>query len=59
MALAPHEFNARFWSVIAATFLGFLGIGSVLPALAPHGAAEIVVRVDGVTVWRKAAPATG
>lgn len=36
MALTPHEFNARFWSVIAATFLGFLGIGSVLPALAPH-----------------------
>ncbi len=29
-------FSARFWSLIAATFLGFLGIGTVLPGLAPH-----------------------
>ena len=29
-------FGARFWSLIGATFLGFLGIGAVLPALAPH-----------------------
>ena len=36
MGLAPHEFNSRFWTVIAATFLGFLGIGAVLPALGPH-----------------------
>lgn len=28
--------GARFWSVIGATFLGFLGIGTVLPSLAPH-----------------------
>ena len=28
--------GARFWSLIAATFLGFLGIGTVLPGLAPH-----------------------
>lgn len=28
--------GARFWSVIGATFLGFLGMGTVLPALAPH-----------------------
>ena len=29
-------FGAKFWWVIAATFLGFLGIGTVLPSLAPH-----------------------
>jgi len=28
--------SARFWALIAAAFLGFLGIGAVLPALAPH-----------------------
>jgi MFS family permease len=28
--------GARFWALIGATFLGFLGIGTVLPALAPH-----------------------
>src|SRR3982751_2063027 len=28
--------GARFWSLIGATFLGFLGIGTVLPGLAPH-----------------------
>ncbi len=28
--------GGRFWCLIAATFLGFLGFGSVLPALAPH-----------------------
>jgi len=28
--------GARFWCLIAATFLGFLGFGTVLPALAPH-----------------------
>ncbi len=28
--------GARFWSVIGATFLGFLGMGAVLPALGPH-----------------------
>ena len=28
--------GARFWALIAATFLGFLGIGTVLPGLAPH-----------------------
>ncbi|MBI3208145.1 MAG: MFS transporter [Candidatus Solibacter usitatus] len=36
MGLNAHEFNARFWALIGATFLGFLGIGTVLPALAPH-----------------------
>lgn len=36
MVLAPHEFSSRFWTVIAATFLGFLGIGAVLPGLGPH-----------------------
>jgi MFS family permease len=36
MRLTAQGFSARFWSVIGATFLGFLGIGTVLPALAPH-----------------------
>jgi MFS family permease len=26
----------RFWLLVSATFLGFVGIGTVLPALAPH-----------------------
>jgi MFS family permease len=33
---STRAFGARFWSLICATFLGFLGIGTVLPALAPH-----------------------
>lgn len=36
MSFSAHEMGARFWSLIAATFLGFLGIGTVLPRLAPH-----------------------
>jgi MFS family permease len=36
MGLSPQDFGGRFWLVIAATFLGFLGMGTVLPALAPH-----------------------
>src|SRR3982751_4671162 len=28
--------GARFWALIGATFLGFLGIGTVLPSLGPH-----------------------
>ncbi|HJZ99795.1 MAG TPA: MFS transporter, partial [Candidatus Solibacter sp.] len=36
MSLLPTGYNLRFWCLIAATFLGFLGIGAVLPALAPH-----------------------
>src|SRR5579872_2922985 len=28
--------GAGFWALIGATFLGFLGIGTVLPALGPH-----------------------
>jgi MFS family permease len=28
--------GGRFWCLIGATFLGFLGFGTVLPALAPH-----------------------
>jgi MFS family permease len=36
MSLSAPELGARFWSLIAATFLGFLGIGTVLPRLAPH-----------------------
>lgn len=36
MGLNPHEFSARFWTLVGATFLGFLGMGAVLPALGPH-----------------------
>ena len=36
MGLSAHTFGGRFWSVIGATFLGFLGIGTVLPGMAPH-----------------------
>lgn len=36
MVLSEGSFGPRFWSLIGATFLGFLGIGTVLPALAPH-----------------------
>ena len=36
MGLSSHRFTGRFWSLIGATFLGFLGIGTVLPGLAPH-----------------------
>jgi MFS family permease len=34
--LSAQGLGARFWSLIGATFLGFLGIGTVLPGLAPH-----------------------
>src|SRR5262245_11721860 len=36
MGFSAHQFGARFWSLIGATFLGFLGMGTVLPSLAPH-----------------------
>lgn len=36
MGSSDAAFGPRFWALIAATFLGFLGIGTVLPALAPH-----------------------
>jgi MFS family permease len=32
----PTSLPARFWCLITATFLGFLGFGTVLPGLAPH-----------------------
>ena len=41
MGLSAHTFDSRFWSLIAATFLGFLGIGAVLPGLAPHVKLEL------------------
>jgi MFS family permease len=31
-----NGFSGRFWSLIGATFLGFLGIGTVLPGMGPH-----------------------
>ena len=36
MGSSPRAFSPLFWSLIGATFLGFLGIGTVLPELAPH-----------------------
>lgn len=36
MGLSAHTFGARFWLIVLSTFLGFLGIGAVLPGLAPH-----------------------
>ncbi len=36
MGSLTNGFSARFWALIGATFLGFLGIGTVLPGLAPH-----------------------
>jgi MFS family permease len=36
MESANGGFDARFWLLISATFFGFLGIGTVLPALGPH-----------------------
>ena len=34
--MAPTPLPGRFWCLITATFLGFLGFGTVLPGLAPH-----------------------
>ncbi|HEY1215073.1 MAG TPA: MFS transporter [Bryobacteraceae bacterium] len=36
MELYEGGFDTRFWLLVSATFLGFLGMGTVLPALAPH-----------------------
>lgn len=36
MGFARGGLDARFWLLIGATFLGFLGIGTVLPAMGPH-----------------------
>src|SRR5215468_10898940 len=36
MGFSSRTFSGRFWALIGATFLGFLGIGAVLPALGPH-----------------------
>ncbi len=36
MGSSPREFSPLFWSLIASTFLGFLGIGTVLPQIGPH-----------------------
>lgn len=47
-------FDARFILLVCATFLGFLGIGTVLPALAPHirhdlnGSDQVVGWIIGV-----------
>jgi MFS family permease len=36
MGLFAKGFSARFWALIGAVFLGFLGIGAVLPGMGPH-----------------------
>lgn len=36
VGMGSVSLGGRFWCLIAATFLGFLGFGTVLPALAPH-----------------------
>jgi MFS family permease len=36
MGASLREFRPQFWAVVGATFLGFVGIGTVLPGLAPH-----------------------
>ncbi len=36
MESRPQGFGPRFWAVVGATFLGFLGMGTVLPGIAPH-----------------------
>ncbi len=36
MGLSAGKFSGQFWALVGATFLGFLGIGTVLPLLAPH-----------------------
>ena len=54
MGFAPREFSPLFWCVVGATFLGFLGIGTVLPGLPLHvrydlgGSDETVGYVIGV-----------
>lgn len=36
MGFSTEGFGARFWALVGATFLGFLGIGTVLPGMGPH-----------------------
>jgi MFS family permease len=36
MGVFPSGLGTRFWCLILALFLGFLGMGTVLPAMAPH-----------------------
>ena len=54
MRFSADGFGVRFWSLVGSTFLGFLGIGTVLPELAPHvrhdlgGSDETVGLVIGI-----------
>ena len=36
MGSSGEGFDGPFWALIGATFLGFLGMGTVLPAMGPH-----------------------
>ena len=35
MGLFPR-FGAGFWAIVLSTFIGFIGIGAIVPVLAPH-----------------------
>ncbi len=36
MGSSGRRFGAAFWVVVSSAFLGFLGVGAVVPVLAPH-----------------------
>ncbi len=36
MGFSARSFGGRFWALIGATFLGFVGMGTVLPLIGPH-----------------------
>jgi MFS family permease len=36
MGSSVRSFGGRFWALVGATFLGFLGMGTVLPLMGPH-----------------------
>src|SRR2546430_2241625 len=36
MPFSARSLSGQFWALVGATFLGFLGIGTVLPLLSPH-----------------------
>lgn len=36
MGLREDRFGYRFWAVVGSCFLGFLGIGAIIPVMAPH-----------------------
>ena len=64
MPSSPRDYSPLFWALVLATFLGFLGMGTVLPQMAPHalfyylgGSDRTVGFVIGIfsLSWRSAA----